>query len=335
MSVLRFIKYIVLALFLIFLVPIGVGELNDGIIERRLYFEELSRENQTSEDVVTQTVTGKKSKLNNPNPFNREFEICSGSESSRFYSVEEHSSYIREIYDKFGIQIYLLTYTIDWSDGINETQQETKDEVNAWIESNGKDPYGIYYVLSCYDYEFSDERFREGGIYEYYYKTAIDGYRVYGSKVDEWWDGQFQKSFEDSIKKGEFYISDGSNCYKDFVQALSMTNLNRSVIDKIGDITDTEDSYDEVPTLSGAIFVFTLFSVLPIGIVIIIIVKDIKKDRYIKMLQREEEERRQYEETQRILNTPIRTLEEEMAEDIKDKYDGPDITNGYVNRRGQ
>ena len=316
MSTLKFIKYIACFLVLLLLVPVGVESLYSTIVWRQ------SQENVHNTGSSDESYVGfnEEQRLNNPNAFNREFEICSGTYDSKFYSVEEHSSYIRDIYDKYGIQIYLLTYSIDYSNGINRTKQETKEEINAWIDANGKDPYGIYYVLSGYDREWSDVRFKEDGIYKDYHKSVVDGYRVYGSEVDKWWSFEVQQAFEKEIEKCDYYIEEGSNCYKDFVKALSGMKLDYSISSKIEDITGATDTEDDGYGIFAAISVFTIFSVLPIGIVVIIISKDIKKARQEKRIREEEEARRQYEETQRILNTPIKTLEEEYAEELKDEY---------------
>lgn len=285
-----FLKAVFLFVVCLFFAPIGV----DRLVETINYEATVEEETEDS------------GRLNNPNKFNREYHLIVNDTVHTFYNLTEYESKIRTVYDKFGIQLYFMEYTLDYDkryDSINGTVKEVKEYLN----SNDMDPYGLYYVVAEYDAPgYGDPDYDKN---VHYWDTELSGYWFFGSEVESWWNTDVQIAFEKSAEAYEYRVNSYNN-YSAFCDSLSEMEV------EVGKLTiDNEE-----PDIYVTLVVFTLFTITPITLSIIIMYKDLRKHKARKEALELEKARAEEEEARRILNTPIKTLEQEYAEELKDKY---------------
>lgn len=237
-------------------------------------------------------------RLNNPNAFNREYHIKVNGDLYSFYNLANMESKIREVHDNFGIQLYFIEYAMDFTD-LRSSSSVVLKEVKEWITEEINDPYGLYYILAEYVIDYDSPAYDEN---IHYWDTEVEGQVVFGSEVDAWWNTEVQRAFEYSALAYDYTLN-SYNAYDDFVYSIS------DMI--IPGCESTEE--EEEPNPFGHLVVFFLFSVVPILLTVMTIVKDIKAHKAKQAEQKSNE-------IKDILSTPIKTLEEEYAEELKDKY---------------
>lgn len=290
MTIKRFIKYTILFLIITFFAPMGV--------------EHFIKVLNVKSDIGSQTSKAVTARLDNPNSFNREYKISRGSLHT-YYRLADNESKIRAIYDTFGIQLYFIEYTLDFEHP-NETQEQSMTEVKEWLTTQELDPYGLYHIVAEYDIDYNSPYYDKN---HRYWNSQIGVYLVYGEEVDSWWNTDVQLAFEEAADKNDYRIGAYNN-YEGFVNSLYNMKVKGC----------NSHTFNATTSIGLDIFAFCLFTLAPIGLFIVILVHDIKK---YKRLKKEEELRKEEESRQltlEILETPIKTLEEEYVESLKNKY---------------
>lgn len=295
MKVIHWLKWVAISLLLLLFVPTGFESLTE-------FVHSLNKSDELALMDEDSTV------LNNPNEFNRMYHIQIGGDLLTFSKLPGMESKIREVYDNYGIQLYFVEYVMDYNN-LHATLNESIIEVTNYFKDNDLlDPYGMYYIVAEYDApSFNSPEYDED---VYYWDTEIQGYVIYGDKVNKWWTTAVQREFERVAEKYDFRLNSYNN-YEEYINVMSELRVQ-------GNLTTVVP--DSVETSYGLLAVFIIFSICPLGIAGIILHHDIKRYREKKRKQLEEAEVARFEETQRILNTPLKTLEEEQAESLLDKY---------------
>lgn len=272
---------------LMLFVPTGFEFLNDALVDLNIIEEQPAGED-------TQLIK----RLDNPDKFSRDYYWQVNGDLHSFYNLPNLESRIREVHDKFGIQLYFIEYAMDFTE-IRSSSTVLLKEVKQWISEEINDPYGLYFVLAQYVIDYDSPAYNKD---IRYWDYELDGQVIFGDEVDNWWNTEVQKAFEYSALDYD-YTMNSYNAYEDFINSISRMELEGCKA------TEEEDE----PNPAGDIFVFLLFSVLPIILVIMYIRKEIKTHRAKKAEQ-------QANEVKDILATPLKTLEEEYAEELKEKY---------------
>lgn len=295
MKVLHWIKWIIISLVLLMFVPMGVEGLHEFVLSL----------DKTDEQAVMDT---DKTILDNPTGFDRMYHLQFGGDLHTFTKLTTMESKIRSVYDNYGIQLYFVEYVMDYTK-LHTTVNESVMEVQQYLKDNDiLKPYGIYYVVAEYDApSFMDPDYDAS---VHYWQTEIAGYVIFGEEADKWWTTAVQKEFERVAEKYEFRFN-SYNDYENFINVMSELRVS-------GELTTVVPDGDDVSYAQLALFL--IFAVFPIGLAGIVLHADLKRYKAAKQKMLEEEERIKAEETQRILNTPLRTLEEEQAEDLLNKY---------------
>lgn len=290
MVIKRYIKYTILFLIMVFFVPIGVGQLMEGLGSQAESTEQAAKDGTT--------------RLNNPNAFNREYKITHGT-TRTYYRLIDHESKLRTVYDNFGIQLYFVEYELDFENPHNSSE-DALAEVKTWLVDKGIDPYGIYHIVAEYRVDYDSPSYDEN---IKYWNLGVDCHILYGEEVDAWWNTEIQAAFEKACLLNEYRPGTYNN-YEGFISSMYIMQIDGC--NSVESITSNN--------ITGDVFVFCLCTLVPIGLFCVVLAHDLRKHRQLKKQQAEEEKRRSYNEVTEILQTPIKTLEQEYAESLKDKY---------------
>lgn len=288
MIIKHYIKYAILMLALALLVPLGINRLAKGISIHKLQ----------KECVFESTIE----RIDNPNKFDREYILSSDGNTYLFRDLQQHESKIREFHDTFGIQLYFVTYPMSYNE-VRESKESTIEDVINWLKENNKyNEYGLYCIKALY--KLDTEMCKPGFSY---YKTELDCYTLFGNEVDSWWNTKIQQIFEKSADKNDLYIG--------------YYNPTKKIVTTYHDmIKISSANYIEHASLTWYAFMFCVFTVVPIGFALVIIITDISKRIKLKKQEKLMIDLAKEAITKQILDTPLKTLEEEHAERLRQKY---------------
>jgi len=238
------------------------------------------------------------SRLNNPNPYNRDYIITNDPSEMMGDIVQGNESKLMEIYEELGIQVYVVNYLMDHNH--RASKKEVRDEAYEYIISNGIDPYGIYHITAEYNHTDSNGDYISC---DKCWDTSVDGYIVYGEEVDKWWTLDIQKYYEEVSNYTLGYISD--LYIIDYIDVLSHMISNQNELDDLRTFyVESDKEWAREEFLKGIVFI-----AIPAVTLILFVFLQVSRAKSERAKR-----------TKDILETPIATLVADEVEEIKNKY---------------